>query len=135
MAPPSPTIDRLRQERTTGPRLAAVRVLAPKPTARQRVPHKAAISPAAFKDLSHKTPEAALFARLKKRATKKGSSGLTHDVVSSLGSVTVAQMATAVRKADLAAELKQKVCEKEKAKLDAMGGGTGRANPFARPFR
>ena len=57
-----------------------VLVQAPKPTARQRVPHKAAISPAAFKDLSHKTPEAALFARLKKKAAKKGSPATTVDI-------------------------------------------------------
>ena len=127
-------IEDLRRQRTSGPRLVE-RVIAPKPTARQRVKHKAAITPAAYQALTHKTPEAALFARLKKTASKKGSGPITHDISPNLGAVTVAKIAASVRKFDFAEEVKKKAAEKEKGRLDAMGGSLARTNPWARPFR
>ena len=127
-------IEDLRRQRASGSRLVE-HVIAPKPTAKERVKHKAAISPAAYKDLTHKTPEAALFARLKKTASKKGSSPVTHDISLNLGTMTVAKMAAAARKAELEAELKKKVAEKHKNKINAMGGSLARNNPWARPFR
>ena len=114
----SPVVDRQRRERTSGPRLVD-RVIAPKPSPGRRVKQKAAVTPAtvtpaSYETLTHKTPEAALFARLKKTSTKKGSPGVVHDVSPTMGAVTVAKMAAAVRKAEVEAELKQRLSEQHK---------------------
>ena len=58
MAPPKPTIDQPRRERGAAPRVVVERVMAPKPTPeKRRVMFKAAITPAAYQSLSHKTPK------------------------------------------------------------------------------
>ena len=133
----SPVLDRQRRERTSGPRLVD-RVKAPKPSPGRRVKQKAAVTPAtvtpaSYETLTHKTPEAALFARLKKTSTKKGSPGVVHDVSPTMGAVTVAKMAAAVRKAEKAEEERLKRDKDHKAKVDGMGGRMGRNIPFARP--
>ena len=136
MAPPSPTIDQLRRERATGPRLVVERVKAPKPTPeKRRVPNKAAISPAAYKALTHRTPEAALFARLSKKATKTGSPPIGFNVSENLGAVSVAEMAAAARQARLNEEIRVKKIKGDQRKLDAMGGRMPGNNPFSRPFK
>ena len=127
----SPAVDKLRRERTSGPRYVE-RVIAPKPSPGRRGKQTAAVTPATYKDLTHKTPQAALLARLKKTSTKQGSPGLAHDISPTLGAVTVAKMAAAVRKAEAEAELMQKLSAQHKAKVDAMGGGIGKQNPYAR---
>ena len=127
----SPEIDSARRTRTSGPRLVE-RVVPVKPNPGRRVKQTAAVTPAAYKDLTHKTPEAALFARLKRTASKQGSTGVATDVSKSLGSVSVAKMAAAARKAAVEAELLRTVSAAHVKKVEGMGGSMGRANPFAR---
>ena len=92
--------------------------------------HKAAVTPAAYRDLTHKTSEAALFARLKKTSTKLGSTGLAVDVSPNLGSVSIANIAAAARKAVVEAELLRKVSAQQVKNVNGAAEW-GRANPFA----
>ena len=125
----APALVDLDSRRTGGPRYVEREPKA-KPPKEGKV-YKTA-SPSAHKVLTHKTPMAAILAQEKKKVSKKGSSGVAHDVSRALGTMTIAKMAAAVRKAEVEAELMQKLSTQHKAKVDSMGGGTGKQNPFAR---
>ena len=130
----SPSIDKQRRTRTSGPRLVE-RVAAPKPSPGRRVKQTAAVTPAVYRDLTHRTPEAALFERLKRTSTKRGGFGDPIDISPNLGSVSVAKVAAAARKAEVQADLMAKLSAQHKARVDSMGGGMGKVNPFARAHK
>ena len=53
--------------------------------------------------------------------SKKGSTGVAHDISRALGAVTVAKMAAAVHEAEKAEEERLKKDKEHKAKVDDMG--------------